>query len=332
MGTVIPPGQAKYPPELLCHAQYTNVNAGAEAKILELKDFAKRQAHVLGIAGANVADVALRLTTEKFDEFDVPSFGTIDRTEEFDRFAKNLVKLAVYNGSVNNLTGDAPNPAYKSRLLVSYFQPTIIEKIRRGVSLTSEERALSEKWLAQKRVDFGLAPEFNPINAFNIDARTVIDKVAVADEIDITAGGSAEKAQTLGEYIDVGDDEVFILYELSTDGALGNPSDGLKLRIRRDGQDVMQVDNFAMPAIERSVPLWIPALNHLHVEAWATLALADFNFVYKYAKCRLSLIDKARWLEKGTIDFVDDEHRQLFDTVREKTLVGLPVDGFDENR
>lgn len=329
MASVIPPGQVKYPPELLANIEHTDVNAGATAKPLELKDFGrkpnKKVANVLGLAGANVTSVTLRLSTDEFDEMDVPSFGTIDRTEEFVRFAEKLVSLVVYNGSANNLTGDPPNPSYKNRLNFGVYKPSIIDKLVHGMALSSDEEKLATKYQARKLVEYGIAPKFNPNSPFDIGNREVLDQVAIADEITLPAGGTSQNYVTLGEYFDIPGGEVYILYELSTDGAIGVPTDGVKVAIERDGQEVMVIDNYAMPAIERAIPLWIPALDYLHLKAWATNVTASFNFVYKFAKCRMTLEDYARWFTKSDVEFVDAEHERLFDLAQELIKVGLPL-------
>ncbi|GAJ17447.1 unnamed protein product, partial [marine sediment metagenome] len=54
-------------------------------------------------------------------------------------------------------------------------------------------------------------------------------------------------------------------------------------------------NTYCFAGIDHPEGLWVPTVEEMYIHARSVVGETDFNIRYKYARCKLTLIDKIRW-------------------------------------
>lgn len=189
---------------------------------------------------------------------------------------------------------------------------TVYEKIKYGISLTSEEKALADEYNMKKKYLAGIlnkvdSPQFKKI-------------VSVAKEVTVAAGEETR----VGRVINVKKGEKAVLLGLSVDSAaiatgVGGPgSNDTYLKVNRDIRDSSHVrlDCLAMPTLLHEMSCYIPAIDRHEVVISSVTGVTDLPVRYRYGIANLSVIEKIRWgLPLSDIEAQDATSLNLYDSV-----------------
>jgi len=189
---------------------------------------------------------------------------------------------------------------------------TVYEKIKYGISLTTEEKALAEEYDILRKYLAGILRK--------VDTPQFKKLVSVAKEVTVAAGEDT----TVGRVINVKDGEKAVLLGLSVDSAavatgVGGPgSNDTYFTIDRDVRDspYVKLDCLAMPALLHELNVYIPAINKLEVKITSVTGVTDLPVRYRYGIANLSVIEKIRWnLPLTDAEKQDANNLNLFDSV-----------------
>jgi hypothetical protein len=219
-------------------------------------------------------------------------------------FAHRLMTVRIANNTAVNMT----DYQFRYRYLVDSW--TIAEKIRRGVlksekgvpngAWSSEELRLEKKFNLIQNVLAGKLPyEFPLTTPQRLAQETVIEIQEIARCMDTIPAGSVANPATqvdVGPRITVPGDEKVVLFEVASDQP-ADPANQTFIAVDRelDQPGYMLWNTYCFAGIDHPESLWVPALEELYVHARSVAAQTNFKIRYKYARCKLTLIEKIRW-------------------------------------
>lgn len=203
---------------------------------------------------------------------------------------------------------DSQTFAYTLRI----SQLTAYEKVKYGISLTSEEAALIEKYDIRKKYLAGIlrivdVPQYKRII-----------------EISVESTAAAGVPTRIGRLINVKKGEKAVILGMSVDrdavredfgGPGGNDT---YLIVNRDVRDTSYVvlDCQAMPGIHSEIECHIPAIDRLEVTLNSATGIEDLPVRYRYGVADLTIIEKIRWgLRLTDGEAQDAENLNLFDAM-----------------
>lgn len=203
---------------------------------------------------------------------------------------------------------DSQTFAYTLRIA----QLTAYEKVKYGISLTSEEAALIEKYDIRKKYLAGIlrivdVPQYKRII-----------------EISVEATAAAGVATRIGRLINVKKGEKAVILGMSVDRdavreVMGGPGgNDTYLIVNRDVRDVsyVKLDCLAMPGIHSEIECHIPAIDRLEVTLNSATGIVDLPIRYRYGVADLTVIEKIRWgLRLTDSEAQDAENLNLFDAM-----------------
>ena len=223
-----------------------------------------------------------------------------------DVFAHRLMLIRIANLTV----GAMNNYQFRYRYLVDDW--TIAEKIRRQVLKvdpqtkepsgiwSTEEKRLADKFNLIDNVLAGKLPYEFQYERFNrLKDRTIIRIEEVARCIPTIAAGSIANPALqadVGPAITIPDDEKVILFEIACDVPT-DPAHQTFIVVDRDTDQpsYMQWNTYCFAGIGSPEQLWVPCTTQLYIHARSVVGETNFRIRYKYARCKLSIIDKIRW-------------------------------------
>jgi len=214
-------------------------------------------------------------------------------------FAKKLMLVAVANLTM------APMLDFQFRYRLLVDQYTVAEKIRRGLlkqdsDFSAEELRLDKKFNLRENVAAGRCPYPFPLTSTERLAKeTVVRIVEVGRHIAAIAAGSVADPTTesdVGPRITVPDGEKIVLFDIASDQPAA-AANGTFIVVDRDHdqQSYLNLNTWSLPMLLLPEQLWIPTPNEMYIHARSVAGEADFHIRYKYALCKLTLIDKIRW-------------------------------------
>jgi hypothetical protein len=217
-------------------------------------------------------------------------------------FAKKLMLIHVANQTM------APMPDYQFRYRLLVDQYTVAEKIRRGLlkqdsDFSGEELRLDRKFNLRENVAAGRLPyQFPLTSSERLAKETVIRIVEVGRHIAVIAAGSVADPtlqSDVGPRITVPEGEKVVLFDIASDQPAANANQTFIVVDRDQNQpSYLNLNTWCLgffPPFLVPEQLWIPTPNEMYIHARSVVGETDFHIRYKYARCKLTLIDKIRW-------------------------------------
>lgn len=299
----IDPTKAKYFPEVLPEAiaatsSTSGVSIASYAAFspfaMQLKDLWTNQA---------VTGESLRIDTDAgHGVIESPLISRPDRLPvEQDLLVEDSMDLWAIGATVKSYF------AYTLRVT----QLTVFEKIKHGIALSTEERALADKYEIEEKYLAGILKK--------LDAPQFKKVIEVTKEVTVAAGDNTR----VGRFINVKRGEKAVLLSMAADSATvagGVGSADTYLTVNRDVSDLSHVklDTAAMPTIDYEMECYIPALNRLEILLESVTGISKLPVRYTYGIADLSIIEKIRWGLQGTLtdaEKQDASNLNLYDSV-----------------
>lgn len=253
-------------------------------------------------AAGNVTGARIRVTADAepniYDEH-ADACLPLSKTQLAGIFAHRLMLIRIANTTALPLT----DYQFRYRYLVDSW--TIAEKIRRKMlkedgDFSPEELRLDRKFNLRENIAAGRLPyQFPRSTMGRLKQETVIRIVEVARHIDLIKEGSVKDTSLqsdVGPLITVPEDEKVILFEVASDQA-HDPADGTFIAVDRDIDQpgYMIWNTYCFAGIDHPEGLWVPTPEELYIHVRSVEEVENFKIRYKYARCKLSIIDKIRW-------------------------------------
>lgn len=248
-------------------------------------------------AGAKIR-VTVDSESNVFDNDADASLGLGDK-QLASLYAQKLMLINVANTTALAMN----NYQFRYRLLVDQF--TVAEKIRRGLlkqdsDFSSEELRLDKKFNLRENIAAGRLPyQFPLTSSERLAKETVIRVMEVAQNIAAIAAGSVADPtlqSDIGPRITVPDGQKAILFDVATDQPAAAAHQTF-IAVDRDSDqpNYLLLNTWCFLDINHAEQLWIPSPHELYLHARSTVGEAAFHVRYKYAMCKLTLIDKVKW-------------------------------------
>jgi len=235
-------------------------------------------------------------------------------------FAHRLMLVRIANTTGVALT----DYQFRYRYLVDNW--TIAEKIRRKIlkedgDFSPEELRIDRKFNLRENIAAGRLPYQFPLSITErLKQETVIRIKEVARNIGvITAGSVADTTlqSDIGPRITVAEGEKVILFDVASDQP-ADPANGTFIAVDRDTDqpNYMVLNTYCFAGIDHPEGLWVPTVEQLYLHARSVVGEAAFHIRYKYAICKLTLVDKVKWrLDLDPSEIVVCDKLDLFDRV-----------------
>jgi hypothetical protein len=321
--SVATPQTTRYRPEELLVAKSQTIAGGAEWEVDAWRRINPYYAILQYFATTQTVGAKLRVTADSeasaYDE-DMDAFLPLGNSEVAGLMAKKLMLV-----HVANLTGFAmPNYQFRYRLLVDQY--SVAEKIRQGLlrqdsDFTTEELRLDKKFNLRENIAAGRLPYQFPMSTFDrLNRETIIKIVDVGVHLAaINAGSVADPTlqADVGPRIEAAEGEKLILFEVGTDQPVAAARQTFIVVDRdHDQGGYLMLNTWCFLDINHLENLWMPTPNEFYVHARSVVGETDFRIRYKYARCKLTLIDKIRWnLDMEPSEVAVADKLDLFDRV-----------------
>jgi hypothetical protein len=187
------------------------------------------------------------------------------------------------------MTGSAYNTFCTYVLRITKM--TVFEKIRYGLSLTSEEAALDQEFEITKKFDAGLLRSF--------DVQQFEKIIEVSRSVTVPAGGNTG----VGRVINVKSGQKAVILGISSDpGAVDTlnggpgPNDTF-VTLNRDKIDTahIRLDVLSMPNLDIEIPCYIPAIDRHEIIVESLTGITSLPVRYRYGVSDLTLLEKIKW-------------------------------------
>lgn len=304
------PATTRYRPEEILVCKSADVPANLEWTVDAWRRIAPNFAVFNWFAtenGADVHDARIRVSVDGrnnvYDEH-ADACLPLSQSQLAGVFAHRLMTVRIANTSALAIS----DYQFRYRYLVDNW--TIAERIRRGAlktekgvpsgKWTSEELRIEKKFNLIHNVLAGKLPyEFPWTRTGRLFKETVIEIQEIARCMDTIPANSVANPDTqvdVGPRITVPGDEKVILFEIATEQP-HEAADQTFIVVDRelDQPDYMLWNTWCFAGIDHPERLWVPALEEFYIHARSVVAQEDFKIRYKYARCKLTLIEKIRW-------------------------------------
>lgn len=284
--------RTKYPPELAPDAQFVAIPAGAEVTppILDLRRLHGKLLRLTDIAVERVAaDVEARI---RYDDRGLPSNadnvgGFFDLASATSPYANNFQILARDRLYYNLFSIAAGQANYRTSFGLWIEDFTIASKIKMGVPLTNEEKAIDEKFGVTATVEKGLLPLPLEQQIEREYRSQIMSEETHGRSLAVTA-----VTQTI-EALYPRDGEFLVLTKIAA--TPGAAADNISITINRDN-DASHLSNIKPFAfgLDRELNCFIPAMSELSLDIVAAGAVAVV-LRYTILKVKLTNIHRARF-------------------------------------
>jgi hypothetical protein len=296
------PQTTRYRPEELLFASSQTIAGGAEWEVNAWRRINPNYAIFQYFALTQTVGARIRVTVDSegnvYDNDADASLGLGDK-QLAGLFAQKLMLVHVVN-----LTG-APMLNYQMRYRLLVDQYTVAEKIRRGLlkqdgDFSADELRLDKKFNLRENVAAGRLPYQFPLTSSERLAKEAVLRIMeVADHIAVIAAGSVANPlleSDVGPRITVPDGQKVVLFDMASDQP-GFAANQTFIVVDRDHDqtEYLNLNTWCFLDINHPEQLWISSPNEMYVHARSVAGEADFRIRYKYAMCKLTLIDKIRW-------------------------------------
>lgn len=282
--------RARYPPELLPDACFTDITANQEASppILDLRHFPDKLLRLSEIAVERDPQVELRI---KNDETGLLSAynaagGLFDLASTVSPLANNFQMLAK-DRLYYNLFATAGKTAFRTSFGVWVEKLTVAQKLALGIPLTNDEKALDAELGVSNTVEKGLLP---------LPLEQQIEREYKSQLVSEETHGRTMAVTTTSQIVETmypKAGQFLVLTKIAaTPGVAAN---NIRISISRDN-DVNHITDLKTYAVglERELNCFIPALTELTLNIIAAGAVTVY-IRYTIWKCRMSNILRARW-------------------------------------
>jgi len=183
-------------------------------------------------------------------------------------------------------------------------KPTIFEKIKHSITLTDDEKALADEFDIKNKYLAGILGARSP----NTEQFKKIYEVARS--VTVAAAGSTR----VGRIINVKRGEKAVILGISVDNTLAPVANDTYLTINRDVSDTsyVKLDCKAMPPLAYETPCYIPALDK-HEVLIESVTGVTVAVRYRYGVANLTLMEKIRWGQEGTMTADEKKTADEFD-------------------
>ena len=264
--------RVKYPPELLPDAVFNNIPANAEVTtpILDLRYIRGKLMRLSDIAVERNANVELRVRNDDMglpDSFNVAG-GFFDLTSAVSPYANNYQMLArdrLYYNLFNSSAAVINN--FRTSFGVWVDNLRVVDKLKLGIVLDNNERALAEKYGIGDTVEKGLLP---------LPLEQQIEREYRSQLISEETHGRTINVTTTRQVVETmypRNDQFLVLTKIAA--TPGVPGDNIVISISRDN-DIDHITNLKPYAfgLERELNCFIPAMSELTLNIVAAGAIA----------------------------------------------------------
>lgn len=224
-------------------------------------------------------DVVLRVSQDS-------SYATL-KSEGQGRSDREVTELEIPCTSSLNFwaIGAVTEFAYTAYTL-RITKPTILEKIKYGYPLSTEETALADQFNIIKLFKAGLlkqttTPMFQKV-------------IEVVEKVTVPAGGNTQ----IGSLINVKSGQKAAIISIGTDSAFGGLiANDTFITVNRDISDknYVKLDTFAMPGLNHDINCYIPGIDRLEATLESVSGVIDMPVRFKYAIADLTILEKIKW-------------------------------------
>jgi len=264
------------------------------------------------------------ITTE--EEYQTEALASFSDPVDVGPVATTQLDWQVRNRS-NLAHEQAGNNPYQAFINYEVRPMTVLDKLRRDISLSQSERQLSRDFNLGKYTRMNVTPPKAPYYRADLDGKTLRETSAVVDTVNISGTG-AGNAETIFDY-NVRPDEVLYITGLSVNGQSFSYDDNLILQFTRDGTDSFyRLETYGIPGGDYKANLHIPILTDLNVSAFASTAINNIEVTLEYARVHRTLLEKALYDLEGEVatnDSLAAERSAVFEELQQLMEVGLPV-------
>ena len=277
MTAIIDPTKAKFWPETLPEAIVVTPKTSGE-EIATYGLFTPDLVILKSLFTDVAEDVVVRLDKDT-------SYGTLESecTCESDREERTLdipcqSSLGLWAIGANTET------AYTA-FTIKCGPTTIFEKIKYGISLTSEEQAIDQQFEISKRYFAGLL-------SFN-EARQYMKVIEVAEKVTVAAGGNT----TVGDIINVPNGKKAVILSFGTDHSAAPANNDTFISLTRGISEsgYVKLDTAAMPGLNHDINCYIPSIDRFEVILESATGKSDMPIRFKYAISDITILEKIRW-------------------------------------
>jgi len=278
----VDPRKAKLYPEVLPEAIVATASSSGTS-IASYSAFSPYVMQVKSLYTGATPDVTLRIDVDSGHAvIESPLTARPDRESvEIDVLSRDSLDLWAVGSSYTTYV------AYTLRIT----KPTVFEKIKYGLPLTSDEESLADQFDIRRKYSAGIlrsldVPQFKKI-------------IEVAKELTVSAGNTTR----IGRMINVRRGEKAVLLGIAVDrdavlSVNGGPgANDTYITVNRDiiDTDYIKLDCAAMPSIDKELPCYIPATDRLEVNLYSASGITSLPVRYRYGIASLSILEKIRW-------------------------------------
>lgn len=276
-------------PELVPDTAEVNIAAGYEAvpPILDLRRFSPLLLQLKDIAVERDDQVEVRIAADKTRAAIVAGSLTGNPNAVLGGIAPNRFGVLGRESLYYNLFSTALKANFRSYFGLWVYKPTVAHKLKMGMTLTNEERRISEELGIKNTVEKGLLPL--PLSLQIEREYQIIDEITYGRILTVpTIPGVV--VDTIHPRID----EFLVLTKIATDP--GTIAEDVRLTIDRDDDAnyVSLIDTYPL-SLDFDLDCFIPALTEIRLSLIAAAVTANFNIRYTVLRCKMNNIVRARW-------------------------------------
>ncbi|MBA7609495.1 hypothetical protein ES703_16686 [subsurface metagenome] len=285
---------ARYYPELIPDTVVTNIAAGAEAAppILDIRRIAPLFTFLKDIAVERDPQVTIRTRADRLRAAEIDT-GTLTGNPGpppgvMGGITSNNFTLFAKDNLFYNLFSTAIKTAFRSYFGLWTWEPSVACKLLMGLTLTTEERRISDELGIANSVEKGILPIPLPFK--------VLREYQVCDEVtrgrSLTATTTRVTVDTL--YPRVG--EFLVLTKIACDPGPALDANNIRITIDRDEDAGYVSDIHAYPlSLDFDLPMFIPALKELRISAIAGIATPTWSIRYTVQSCKMTNLLRCRF-------------------------------------
>jgi len=293
-------------PELVPDTAEVNIAAGYEAvpPILDLRRFSPLFLQLKNIAVERDDQVEVRIMADKTRAAIVAGSLTGIPNAALGGIAPNRFDVLGRESLYYNLFSTALKANFRSYFGLWVYKPTVAHKLKMGMTLTNEERRISEELGIANTVEKGLLPL--PLSLQIEREYQIIDEITYGRILTVPTTGVV--VDTVHPRID----EFLVLTKVATDP--GTTAEDVRLTIDRDDDAnyVSLIDTYPL-SLDFDLDCFIPALTEIRLSLIAAIATATFNIRYTFLRCKMNNMLRARF---GLVSRDELPEPTLYDKVK----------------
>lgn len=300
--------------------------------------------------------------TTETQRYESTAFGNFNNPIETGPVATDRLEWRTVNRSATNFT-DALGTPYQTFVGYSIRRMTVIEKLRRNIPLNEGERRLAQRVFPGESLsildqhELNIPPLVDPAYQPNLEGKNVVRAEAQATTVNLSGTGTGNAVDIVDETTDRDPTtgtraDVLYLTSIGINGQEFDENDGLNLRILRDTtEEFGEVKTFGVPGIGQGsaaitteagntvdgaafpayeMDFFVPFFKRMTVQVYADgNAVNNIDVRAEFARVERTLVEKAIYgleSEVRTDDDLAELREQLFQQIRDKIRVGLPIE------